>query len=65
MPTTGKLLAVLAVALPVVLAGGYAYKQAQGCTWSEVGARAGRRGRRVWVAGRQGQVQGRAARQLQ
>jgi hypothetical protein len=35
MPTTGKLLAVLAVAVPVLLAGGFAYKRAMGCTWGE------------------------------
>ncbi|GBF96827.1 hypothetical protein Rsub_09683 [Raphidocelis subcapitata] len=35
MPTTGKLLAVLAVAVPVLLVGGLAYKAAMNCTWQE------------------------------
>jgi hypothetical protein len=36
MPTVGKLLVVLAVAAPVVLVGGWAYKQAiKGSTWGE------------------------------
>jgi len=38
MPTTGKLLAVLAIALPVVLAASALYKRAMGCTWGEVSA---------------------------
>ena len=36
LPTVGKLLAALAVAVPVVVAGGYAYKSALGCTWGQV-----------------------------
>jgi hypothetical protein len=36
MPTTGKLLAVLAVAVPVLLVGGLAYKAAMKCSWEEV-----------------------------
>lgn len=39
-PTAGKLLAVLAVALPVVLAGGAAYHIALGSPWPEALARA-------------------------
>jgi hypothetical protein len=35
MPTVGKLLVVLAVALPVVMVGGYAYKKAMAVTWGE------------------------------
>ncbi|GBF95117.1 ion channel POLLUX [Raphidocelis subcapitata] len=35
MPTVGKLMAVLAVAVPVVLAGGFAYKRAMGVPWGQ------------------------------
>ncbi|KAI8465303.1 MAG: hypothetical protein J3K34DRAFT_461471 [Monoraphidium minutum] len=35
MPTTGKLAAVLAVSIPVVLLGGLAYKTAMGCSWGQ------------------------------
>jgi len=35
MPTTGKLLVVLAVSLPVILIGGVAYKKAMEVTWGE------------------------------
>jgi hypothetical protein len=35
MPTFGKLLAVLTVAVPVVVAGGYAYKRVAGVPWGE------------------------------